>query len=340
MSLERPAVRAGCARSDPKELSTLHGRIILYRPYFYCRACGKGWHPLNAQLELAGGTHQFDIQERSTRLGAEIPFGLSEGQFPLCEEDCCELNEHCSNGHCCPTGQRWCGGRCCNSARCCGSGGTSLCCSSTESCTSEHCCPTGQQWWGGECCPPTQRCGAAGASEDCCNPTTEECSSGHCCPNGTQWCGGQCCPTSRVCGTGAACACCLASVQACVNGACVTPPPPQPCNTTISSGGPAGETRTIALGRTSGTFTVSFETRWYPDRIIVTYEGLEILRSPCFKTWTIHPVTQVVTADIGPQLFDVSYAGSSTQITVTVEPNCDAGFNNTTWWQYKVSCPN
>ena len=68
-------------RSDPKELSTLHGRIILYRPYFYCRTCAKGWHPVDEQLELAAGTHQFDIQERSTRLGAEIPFGLSAEQF-------------------------------------------------------------------------------------------------------------------------------------------------------------------------------------------------------------------------------------------------------------------
>ncbi|MBI3049837.1 MAG: ISKra4 family transposase [Acidobacteria bacterium] len=68
-------------RSDPKELSTLHGRIILYRPYFYCRSCGTGCHPLDEQLQLAAATHQFDIQERSTRLGAEIPFGLSEEQF-------------------------------------------------------------------------------------------------------------------------------------------------------------------------------------------------------------------------------------------------------------------
>jgi hypothetical protein len=29
-------------RSDPKELSTLHERILLYRPYFYCRSCGTG----------------------------------------------------------------------------------------------------------------------------------------------------------------------------------------------------------------------------------------------------------------------------------------------------------
>lgn len=68
-------------RSDPKELSTLHGRITIHRPYFYCRPCGKGFHPLDEQLQLAEGTHQFDIQERSTLLAAEIPFGLSEQQF-------------------------------------------------------------------------------------------------------------------------------------------------------------------------------------------------------------------------------------------------------------------
>lgn len=68
-------------RSDSKEISTLHGRIILFRPYFYCRSCGKGFHPLDAKLQLAAGIHQFDIQERSTLLGAEIPFGLSEEQF-------------------------------------------------------------------------------------------------------------------------------------------------------------------------------------------------------------------------------------------------------------------
>jgi len=43
-------------RSDPKELSTLHGRLMIYRPYFYCRACVKGFHPLDEQLELAEGT--------------------------------------------------------------------------------------------------------------------------------------------------------------------------------------------------------------------------------------------------------------------------------------------
>lgn len=68
-------------RTDPREISTLHGRFILHRPYFYCRGCVKGFHPLDKQLDLAEGTHQYDIQERTTLLGAEIPFGLSEEQF-------------------------------------------------------------------------------------------------------------------------------------------------------------------------------------------------------------------------------------------------------------------
>lgn len=68
-------------RSDPREISTLHGRITLVRPYFYCRSCDHGFHPLDATIQLSEATHQFDIQERTTLLGAELPFGLSEAQF-------------------------------------------------------------------------------------------------------------------------------------------------------------------------------------------------------------------------------------------------------------------
>ncbi|MGH2599740.1 MAG: hypothetical protein ACRDJ9_10170 [Dehalococcoidia bacterium] len=46
-----------------------------------CAACGTGFHPLDAKLGLSSKHHQYDIQERTTRLGAELPFGLSEEQF-------------------------------------------------------------------------------------------------------------------------------------------------------------------------------------------------------------------------------------------------------------------
>jgi len=68
-------------RLDAKELSTLHGRVTLHRPYFYCDACGVGVHPLDAKLGLAPEHHQYDIQERTTRLGAELPYGVSDEQF-------------------------------------------------------------------------------------------------------------------------------------------------------------------------------------------------------------------------------------------------------------------
>jgi hypothetical protein len=68
-------------RLDPKELSTLQGRVTIHRPYFYCEPCGVGFHPLDAKLELSSKRHQYDIQDRTTRLGAELPFGLSEAQF-------------------------------------------------------------------------------------------------------------------------------------------------------------------------------------------------------------------------------------------------------------------
>jgi hypothetical protein len=68
-------------RLDAKEISTLHGRVTLHRPYFYCDVCAIGFHPLDAKLQLSDKHHQYDIQERTTRVGAELPFGLSAEQF-------------------------------------------------------------------------------------------------------------------------------------------------------------------------------------------------------------------------------------------------------------------
>lgn len=68
-------------RLDTKEISTLHGRVTLHRPYFYCDTCGIGFHPVDAKLGLSPKHHQYDIQEQTTRVGAELPFGLSEEQF-------------------------------------------------------------------------------------------------------------------------------------------------------------------------------------------------------------------------------------------------------------------
>src|SRR5881397_3403633 len=85
--LEQTEAVCGCGRQlrrrrvDAKEISTLHGRLTLPRPYFYCDACGRGFHPLDAKLGLAPEHHQYDIQERTTRLSAELPYGVSHEQF-------------------------------------------------------------------------------------------------------------------------------------------------------------------------------------------------------------------------------------------------------------------
>src|SRR5213594_3669257 len=68
-------------RLDAKEISTLHGRVTLHRPYFYCDVCETGVHPLDAKLQLSDKHHQYDIQQRTTRVGADLPFGLSAEQF-------------------------------------------------------------------------------------------------------------------------------------------------------------------------------------------------------------------------------------------------------------------
>lgn len=85
--LQQTEAVCGCGRRlfrrrfDAKQISTLHGTITLHRPYFYCDVCERGCHPLDAQLELSERHHQFDVQERTTRLGADLPFGLSADQF-------------------------------------------------------------------------------------------------------------------------------------------------------------------------------------------------------------------------------------------------------------------
>ena len=68
-------------RVDAKAISTLHGQVTLHRPYFYCDVCATGFHPLDATLQLSEKHHPYDIQDRSTRVGAELPFGVSAEQF-------------------------------------------------------------------------------------------------------------------------------------------------------------------------------------------------------------------------------------------------------------------
>jgi hypothetical protein len=68
-------------RRDPKVLSTLQGEFTLQRPYFYCRPCRLGFHPLDRALGLSEDEHQYDVQEEVIRLGADLPYQRSTEHF-------------------------------------------------------------------------------------------------------------------------------------------------------------------------------------------------------------------------------------------------------------------
>lgn len=64
-------------RFDDKNISTLQGPFHISRPYFHCDRCHFGFHPIDKELELARGKHQYDIQAEATRLAADLPFQRS-----------------------------------------------------------------------------------------------------------------------------------------------------------------------------------------------------------------------------------------------------------------------
>lgn len=66
--------RLKAKRIDHKTASTLQGRISVERPYFYCRDCNIGYHPLDEALALAQEVHQYDVQEKVLKLAAEMPY--------------------------------------------------------------------------------------------------------------------------------------------------------------------------------------------------------------------------------------------------------------------------
>ena len=81
----RPARNAAkCAkkrRGNVKELVTMQGPSVLKRPWFYCVDCSNGFSPLDKALEISRKKHQFDVQKKSTRAAAEIPFSSGSKLF-------------------------------------------------------------------------------------------------------------------------------------------------------------------------------------------------------------------------------------------------------------------
>jgi len=61
-------------RDNLKEMVTMHGPSVLKRPWFYCVDCSYGFTPLDKALEISRKKYQFDVQKKSTKTVAEVPF--------------------------------------------------------------------------------------------------------------------------------------------------------------------------------------------------------------------------------------------------------------------------
>lgn len=53
---------------------TLHGDVVLHRPYYYCRSCRKGFAPLDLTLGLDRKRTTTAVRIRAVRLAALLPF--------------------------------------------------------------------------------------------------------------------------------------------------------------------------------------------------------------------------------------------------------------------------
>lgn len=68
-------------RGNLKEMVTMHGPSVLKRPWFYCVDCFYGYSPLDKVLEISRKKYQFDIQKKSVKTSAEVPFSRGSEIF-------------------------------------------------------------------------------------------------------------------------------------------------------------------------------------------------------------------------------------------------------------------
>ena len=64
-------------RGSPRRVETKVGAVSLRRPYFYCVACGRGFSPVDATLELSPRCKQWDLQQAGARLAVEVPYATA-----------------------------------------------------------------------------------------------------------------------------------------------------------------------------------------------------------------------------------------------------------------------
>jgi hypothetical protein len=94
------------------------------------------------------------------------------------------------------------------------------------------------------------------------------------------------------------------------------------CDANTHQGGDTPETHQVEMGQASGSFTFSYDTYTVKDQIIVSYAGTQLFDTGCVGEANNVPLT---------------YSGTSTKITVTVNPNCEG--TTGTAWNFTVGCP-
>ncbi len=98
---------------------------------------------------------------------------------------------------------------------------------------------------------------------------------------------------------------------------------PGACGVVQVAGADAPEQHVVEMGASAGTFQFDWDTYSIPDEMVVTYQGATLFDTGC--------VGASGTQQIG-------FSGGSTQITVSVSPDCQPGTSGT-GWQYTVGCP-
>jgi len=75
-----------------RKLETLVGGFDIYRPYFYCMKCQKGYYPLDEALGLSDSPVQYDLQDVEAWLSTELPYGTASEAYERCSGG--SLSEH------------------------------------------------------------------------------------------------------------------------------------------------------------------------------------------------------------------------------------------------------
>lgn len=71
-------------KARPKEkrsVETMVGEVHLERPYFYCKECQHGFHPLDEALSLSEKRKQDDVRKALVNLSKEIPYETASELF-------------------------------------------------------------------------------------------------------------------------------------------------------------------------------------------------------------------------------------------------------------------